>query len=112
MKLIKVIWTAIKCAGTDIIEKANNKEKILSLLKAIPSGTFNYKKYRKQYRGKTISPIDIPFEFVSQLPFLKLITYPISGLIYFAIIISYLIYVYTADTIKCKLQQLRRKKEA
>ena len=50
----------------------------LDILKSIPKGTFNYKKYKDNYRDpKFNSPTDIKLSYMSQLPYFKIITYPI-----------------------------------
>ena len=62
----------------------NSKQRItimmnkLDILKSIPKGTFNYKKYKDNYRDPIFnSPNDIKLSYVSQLPYFKVITYPI-----------------------------------
>ena len=50
----------------------------LDILKSIPKGTFNYKKYKDNYRDpKFNSPTDIKLSYMSQLPYFKVVTYPI-----------------------------------
>ena len=50
----------------------------LDTLKSIPKGTFNYKKYKDNYRDpKFNSPTDIKLSYMSQLPYFKVVTYPI-----------------------------------
>lgn len=50
----------------------------LDILKSIPKGTFNYKKYKDNYRDpKFNSPNEIKLSYVSQLPYFKVVTYPI-----------------------------------
>ena len=56
---------------------------ILDVIKNIPSGTFNYKKYKKNYNCKFNRDIDIITEYMAQLPYLKVVTCPLVLLFIF-----------------------------
>lgn len=112
MKMFEIFYSILKFGSIEVFKTLTNKEKILSLLKEIPRGTFNYKKFRKEFRGKTISSLDIPFEFAWQLPFLKVVTYPVGSALYMFIAFCFMLYVYTTDIVTSKYQQMKSKKEA
>ena len=61
-----------------LIARITNMMNKLDILKNISEGTFNYKKYKDNYRDpKFNSPTDIKLSYISQLPYFKIITYPI-----------------------------------
>ena len=52
---------------------------IKTTLKQIPKGTFSYKKYKAENRNmKTITSYDHIFEYSAQLPYVKVVTYPVA----------------------------------
>lgn len=56
---------------------------IKTTLKQIPKGTFSYKKYKAENRNmKTITSYDHIFEYSAQLPYVKVVTYPVAIGIY------------------------------
>lgn len=60
-----------------LIARITNVMNKLDILKNISEGTFNYKKYKDNYRDpKFNSPYDIKLSYISQLPYFKIITYP------------------------------------
>lgn len=60
---------------------------IKDVIKNIPAGTFNYKSYKSKYRCKFNRDIDIFLKYIAQLPYLKVITYP---MVMIFIMMSYL----------------------
>ena len=61
-----------------LIARITNMMNKLDILKNISEGTFNYKKYKDNYCDpKFNSPTDIKLSYMSQLPYFKVVTYPI-----------------------------------
>lgn len=52
---------------------------LIDVIKSIPKGTFNYSRYKKEYRCKFNREIDIMMEYAAQLPYFKIITFPIAA---------------------------------
>lgn len=76
---------------------------IKATAKQIPKGTFNYFKYKRENTNmKTITSYDHVFEYCAQLPYLKLVTYPIGISIYTVGIVGLVGYVYCIDYIDSK----------
>ncbi len=76
---------------------------IKTTLKQIPKGTFSYKKYKAENRNmKTITSYDHIFEYSAQLPYVKVVTYPVAMGIYTGAIFAVVGYVYIIDSINSK----------
>ena len=82
---------------------------VAKFVRSIPKGTFNYKKFcRDNQQMKTITSYDRAFEFAAQLPYLKLITYPVGLTMYITGLYAFIGYVYVSDLVI----DLRNKKDA
>lgn len=55
--------------------------KLIEYIKYIPKGTFNYKRYKRNYHCKFNRDIDIFLEYMAQLPYIKVVTAPLVILI-------------------------------
>lgn len=51
----------------------------MNFLNWISSGEWSYKKYKRDYRDKFNRPIDISIEYIAQLPYLKIVGYPVAS---------------------------------
>lgn len=76
---------------------------IKTTLKQIPMGTFSYKKYKYKNRNmKTITSYDHIFEYSAQLPYVKVVTYPIAMGIYTSTLVAWFGYIYLISSINSK----------
>lgn len=76
---------------------------IKTTLKQIPKGTFSYKKYKDENRNiKTITSYDHIFEYSAQLPYVKVVTYPVAMGIYTGALFAFVGVVYLIDAINNK----------
>lgn len=82
---------------------------MLNFIKKLHSGTFNYSKYRNRFVGKTVTKADIPSEFLMQLPYLKLITFPTVYLMYGIYLALYFSLIFLYCWIECKITYYRTK---
>ena len=88
--------------------KSIDKEKFIYFCKKIPEGTFNYFKFKREFHGKTITSVDYIFEYIAQMPYLKIITGPLSFILYMVGFLLFIAYVYIEDY----LRSLFKKKDA
>ena len=82
---------------------------VVKYVREIPNGTFSYNKFRKENpQLKTISRLDVGFEYIAQLPYLRIVTGPIALVTYMTGFIAFVGYVYVSDLVF----DLRNKKDA